>query len=165
VADAGGLVKFKFTISPSHYIPSNSRLIITLPPSVCLNPGKCTISTVTGSMVTAVDLCYVDGSTITINTPFGKTGFYQKGQADLSFVLNSLGTNPGSEVLSSQYIGVETFAVENGLGYRIDKKDPESLPVEKLLASTYAQSTLSCTANSAKFCGSDGQFNPLFKFH
>ena len=71
-------------------------------------------------MVTAVDLCYVDGSTITINTPFGKTGFYQKGQADLSFVLNSLGTNPGSEVLSSQYIGVETYAVENGLGYMID---------------------------------------------
>jgi hypothetical protein len=107
-------------------------------------------------MVTAVDLCYVDGSTITINTPFGKTGFYQIGQADLSFVLNSLGTKPGSEVLSSQYIGVETFAVEDGLGYRIDKKDPQSLSVEELLASTYAQSTTTCTDKSAKFCDSNG---------
>jgi hypothetical protein len=73
---SGSLVKFKFIITPSHYIPSNSRLIITMPASVCLNPGKCTLSTVGGSMVTAVDLCYVDGSSITINTPFGKTGFY-----------------------------------------------------------------------------------------
>ena len=73
-------------------------------------------------MKTNVDLCYVDGSTITINSPFGKTGFYKVGQSDLSFVLNSLGTDPGAEVLSSQYIGVETFAVEDGRGYIIDRK-------------------------------------------
>jgi hypothetical protein len=79
VADAGGLVKFRISITPNHYIPSNSRLIIKLPPSVCLSPGKCTIGSVSGSMSTAVDLCYIDGSTITINTPFGKTGYYQKG--------------------------------------------------------------------------------------
>lgn len=75
-------------------------------------------------MTTAVDLCYVDGSILTINTPFGKTGTFQNGQADLSFILNSLGTDPGSEVLSSQYIGVESYAVESGLGYIIDRKDP-----------------------------------------
>jgi len=76
-----------------------------------------------------------------------------------------LGNDPGAEVLSSQFIGVETYAVESGLGYIIDRKEPLSLPVEKLLASTYIQSTPNCVANSAKFCGSNGKFNPLFKFH
>jgi hypothetical protein len=121
VPDAGGLVKFRISIIPNHYIPTSSRLIIKFPPSVCLNPGVCTISSVSGSMSTSIDLCYVDGSTLIINNPFGKTGFYQKGQPALSFVLNSLGTNPGEEVLSSQNIGVETYAVEDGLGYIIDR--------------------------------------------
>ncbi len=146
-------------------MPSNSRLIIKIPPSVCLNSGTCTISSSTGAMKTTVDLCYVDGSTITINTPFGKTGVYKQGDTEFTFLLSSQGTDPGAEVLSSPYIGVETYAVENGLGYIIDRKVPDALAVEKLLASTYLQSSLDCTNSPGKFCGANSKFNPLFKFH
>ena len=55
----------------------------------------------------------------------------------MSFKLDSNGTNPGTDVLSSDFIGVETYAVENGLGYIIDRKEPQLLAIDKLLASTY----------------------------
>jgi hypothetical protein len=83
----------------------------------------------------------------------------------LSFVVNSLGTSPNPEVLSSQYIGVETLAVENGLGYIIDRKVADPLTIDKLLASSYLQSSMVCTGSTGKFCGFNSLFDPLFKFH
>ena len=116
-------------------------------------------------MSTSPDLCYVDGSTVTVQTPFGKSGHYQFGQAPLSFQIDNQGTNPGSDVLAGPYTGVETYAVEGGLAYIIDKLIPSDLPADKLLSSTYIQSVPACPLNSGKFCDATGTFNPLFKFH
>lgn len=99
---------------------------------MCMVTGPCLLSSVSGGISTTPDGCLVDGTTLTIYNPFGPSGSFARGGSDLQFVFSTGGRYPGSDILTGGLIGVETYAVEGGLAYIIDKLTPNSLTADQI---------------------------------